>query len=99
VVTPLYTQIKNFIISNLSFMIKKIIANKRMEEIKICKNCWYYAHDPATDKILDDPESANKNHYCEFLNDLPSVNADDACENWESKKLKLISAIKSLYGL
>ena len=69
----LFTQIINFIISNLSFMIKKIIANKRMEEIRICKNCWYYAHDPVTDKILDDPESANKNHYCEFLKDIDHV--------------------------
>jgi len=68
-------------------------------EIKICKNCWYYAHDPATDKILDDPESANKNHYCEFLNDFPSVRPADKCQNWKSKKLKLVSVIKALYGL
>ena len=54
-------------------MIKKIIANKRMEEIRICKNCWYYAHDPVTDKILDDPESLNKNHYCEFLRNIHHV--------------------------
>lgn len=80
-------------------MINRITANKRMEEIKICKNCWYYAYDPATDKTPDDPESANRNPHCELRNDFPFVKPADTCENWKSKNLKLISVIKTLYGL
>jgi hypothetical protein len=54
--------------------------------------------DPTTNKILDDPESVKKIPHCEFYNDFPSVKSDDTCKNWESKKLKLISVIKTLYG-
>jgi hypothetical protein len=69
-------------------------------ENKICHNCWYYTPDPvATNKIFDDPESVKKIPLCEFYNDFTSVKSDDTCENWESQKLKLISVIKTLYGL
>lgn len=80
-------------------MTNRIIANNRLEEIKLCENCWYYAHGPATDKTPDDPESENRNPYCEFLNDFSPVKPTDTCENWKSKKLELISVIKTLYGL
>jgi hypothetical protein len=80
-------------------MTNKAIPINKMVERKICYNCWYYVHDPTTNKILDDPESVKKFPHCEFNNDFKSVRSDDTCENWESKKLKLISVIKTLYGL
>jgi hypothetical protein len=66
---------------------------------KICYDCWYYVPDPTTNKIIDDSESVKKIPYCEFYNEFPSVKSDETCENWESKKLKLISIIKTLYDL
>ena len=80
-------------------MTNNILANNRMMESKICYDCWYYIPDAATNKILDGFESAEKIPYCHFYNDYPSVKPDDSCKNWESKKLRLIGAIKSLYGL
>jgi hypothetical protein len=68
-------------------------------ESKICYDCWYYVSDPTNNKTLDDPESAKTIPYCEFYNDFKPVKSDDACEHWESKKLKLIGVIKTLYGL
>ena len=69
-------------------------------ENKICHNCWYYTPDTAVAiKNFGDSESAKKIPHCEFYNDFPSVKSDETCENWESKKLKLISVIKTLYGL
>ena len=65
---------------------------------EVCYNCWNYVPDPTTNKILDDRESVKKIPHCEFYNDFPSVKSDDTCKNWESKKLKLISVIKTLYG-
>ena len=80
-------------------MISKIMANNRTVERKICYDCWYYVSGPTPNKIFDDPEYRKKFSHCEFNNDFPSVKPDDMCENWESKRLKLISVIKSLYGL
>jgi len=68
-------------------------------ESKICYDCYYYVPNPTINKILDDPESVKKIPHCEFYNDFPSVKPDDSCENWESKKLKLISVIRTLYGV
>jgi len=48
---------------------------------------------------LNDLESAKKNPHCEFYNDYHPVKSDDTCENWESKKLKLIGVVRTLYGL
>lgn len=70
-----------------------------MMESKICNDCWYYVPDPTTNKILDDSESLKKFPHCEFYNDFKPVKSDDACEHWESKKLKLIGVIRTLYGL
>jgi hypothetical protein len=67
-------------------------------ESKICQDCWYYISDPTISKILDESKSVRKFPYCHFYNDNPSVKPDDSCENWESKKLKMIGAIKSLFG-
>ena len=69
-------------------------------EDKICHNCWYYTSNTAAAiKNFDDSESVKKIPHCEFYNDFPSVKSDETCEKWESKKLKLISVIKALYGL
>jgi len=68
-------------------------------ENKICKNCWYYAPAPITNKFLEDHVSLEYSPYCEFHNEFPAITPDNTCENWESKKLKLISAIKTLYGV
>ncbi len=70
-----------------------------MVDSKICYNCWHYAPEPLANKILDNSESVKKFPHCELYNDFPSVKPDDTCENWESKKLKLISVIKALYEL
>jgi len=70
-----------------------------MVKIKICYDCWYYVPDPTTNKIRDDSKSVKKFPHCEFYKDFHSVKPDDTCENWESKKLKLISVIRTLYGL
>lgn len=67
--------------------------------MKICKNCWYYMPSLSTSDILDDPKSSKKLPFCEFDNDVSSVNPDDTCENWESKKLELIKVIKTIYSL
>lgn len=80
-------------------MTNNAIENNRMVERKICYYCWYYAPDPTTNKILDDSKSVKEFPYCEFFKDFQPVKSDDTCKNWESKKLKLISVIKSLYGL
>jgi hypothetical protein len=68
-------------------------------ENKICQNCWYYAPAPVTDKFFKDPESLEYSPYCEFNNEFSAITPDNICENWESKKLKLISVIKALYGV
>ena len=68
-------------------------------ESKICYSCWYYIPDAANNNILDGSEPAKIIPYCQFYNDHHSVKPDDSCENWESKKLRVISAIKGLYGL
>ncbi|HSQ86422.1 MAG TPA: hypothetical protein VLM43_17050 [Desulfobacterales bacterium] len=68
-------------------------------ETKICHDCWYYIPDPATSKILDESEVVTNFPYCHFYNDNPSAKPDDSCENWESKKFKMINAFKSLFGL
>ena len=68
-------------------------------ESKTCHDCWYYVSDPTTTKIFDDPESVKKFPHCEFYEDSPSVTPDETCENWESKRLKLIGIIKTLYDL
>jgi hypothetical protein len=68
-------------------------------ESKICHYCWYYITDPTTSEIIDESEPVKIFPYCHFYNDNPSVKPDHSCENWASKKLRLISAIKGLYGL
>lgn len=68
-------------------------------ESKICHYCWYYIPNHTTSKILDETEPVKNFPYCHFYNDNPSVKPDESCKNWESKKVRLISVIKSLYGL
>ena len=80
-------------------MINNAISNNRVVESKICYDCWYYVPDSTTNKILDDSKSVKKFPHCEFYKDFHPVKSDDTCENWESKKLKLISVIRTLYGL
>jgi len=70
-----------------------------MVENKICQNCWYYAPARITNKFLEDHVSLEYLPYCEFHNEFPAIKPDKTCENWESKKLKLISVIKTLYGV
>ncbi len=64
-------------------------------ENKICQNCWYYTPAPITNKFLEDPVSLKDFPHC----DLSAEKPYNTCENWESKKLKLISVIKTLYGV
>jgi hypothetical protein len=66
---------------------------------KICHNCWNYAPAPDTKRFLEDHVSFECSPYCDFYKDFRSVKPDDTCENWESKMLKLISVVKTLYGL
>jgi hypothetical protein len=68
-------------------------------ENKICKNCWYYAPAPITNKLLEDHVPHEYYPYCELHNELSAVRSDKTCEDWESKKLKLINVIKILYGV
>lgn len=68
-------------------------------ENKICQNCWYYAPSPVTEKFFEDHRSFEYSPYCEFNNEFPVITPGDTCENWESKKLRLISVIRSLYGV
>ena len=68
-------------------------------ETKICQNCWYFAPAPLTKKFLEGHLPLESSPYCEFHNELPVITPDNTCEKWESKKLKLISAIKTLYGV
>jgi len=68
-------------------------------ENKICQNCWYYANAPNTNKFLENHVRLEYYPYCEFHNELSAVTPHNTCENWESKKLKLISVIKILYGV
>lgn len=68
-------------------------------ENKICQNCWYYAPAPITNKLLEAQAPFDYSPYCEFHNEYPAIQPDDTCNNWESKKLKLISVIKNLYGV
>ena len=96
-VTPKHSNI--FFPINFSHMTNSAIANNKMVKIKICYDCWYYVPDPTTNKIRDDSKSVKKFPHCEFYKDFHSVKPDDTCENWESKKLKLISVIRTLYGL
>lgn len=80
-------------------MTNNAIASNRMAKIKMCKDGWHYKPVPTPNAIPAHPEPTNKSACCDFYNDLNSVKPDDTCENWESNKLKLISIIKSLYGL
>jgi len=96
-VTPPGIQV--FFTINFSHITNNAVANNKMMESKICNDCWYYVPDPTTNKILDDSESLKKFPHCEFYNDFKPVKSDDACEHWESKKLKLIGVIRTLYGL
>jgi hypothetical protein len=68
-------------------------------ENKICQNCWYYAPTPIANKFIEDHVPLEYYPYCEFHNELTSITSDNTCENWESKKLKLINVIKNLYGV
>ena len=68
-------------------------------ENKICQNCWYYASAPITNKFFEDHVSLEYSGCCEFHNEFSDITPDKTCENWESKKLKLISVIKNLYGV
>ncbi len=68
-------------------------------ENKICHNCWHYTPAPITNKFLEDHVSLECSPYCEFHNEFPITTPDNTCENWESKKLKLIRVIKTLYGV
>ena len=68
-------------------------------ENKICQNCWYYAPAPITDKFIENHVSLEYSPYCEFDNEFPSITPNNTCENWESKELKLLNVIKSLYGV
>ena len=70
-----------------------------MVENKICQNCWYYAPARITNMFLEDHVPLEYSPYCEFHNELPSTTHYSTCENWESKKLKLIGVIKTLYGV
>ena len=65
---------------------------------KICQNCWYYAPAPILNELLEDHVSLECSPYCDFNGDFRSVKPDDTCENWESKILKLIPAVKVLYA-
>jgi hypothetical protein len=67
-------------------------------ENKICQNCWYYAPAPITNKFLEDHVPLEYYPYCELHNELSAITSYNTCENWESKKLKLINVIKILYG-
>jgi hypothetical protein len=68
-------------------------------ENKICHNCWYYAPAPINNKFLENHASPKCLPYCEFHTKFPITTPDNTCENWKSKKLKLISVIKILYGV
>ena len=68
-------------------------------ENKICQNCWYYAPAPIIDKTIEKHVPLKYSPYCEFDNELPTITPNNTCENWESKELKLINVIKSLYGV
>jgi hypothetical protein len=68
-------------------------------ENKICQNCWHYAPAPITDEPIEEHVSLKYSPYCEFDNEFPSITPNNTCENWESKELKLINGIKSLYGV
>jgi hypothetical protein len=67
-------------------------------ENKICHNCWNYSPAPVTEKFFEDHESLGCSPYCDFYKDIRSVKPDDTCDNWESKMLKLLGAVKTLYG-
>jgi hypothetical protein len=67
-------------------------------ENKICHNCWNYTPAPVTNRLHEDAVSLECFPYCKFYDDLRSVKPDDTCENWESKMLKLIPAVKVLYA-
>jgi hypothetical protein len=68
-------------------------------ENRICQNCWYYAPTPITNQFLEDSLPIESYPYCEFHNELSSIKPNHTCENWESKKLKLINVVKVLYGV
>jgi len=68
-------------------------------ENKICQNCWYYAPAPVKDNFFEDHVLLEYSPCCEFNNEFPPITPHNTCENWESKKLKLISVIKTLYGV
>jgi len=67
-------------------------------ENKICHNCWNYTPARTTDRLHEDNVPLECSSYCNFYNDFRSVKPDDTCENWESKILKLISVVKTLYS-
>ena len=68
-------------------------------ENKICQNCWNYAPAPIENKFLEDRVPSESFPYCEIQKELSTITPNHTCENWESKKLKLISVIKILYGV
>jgi len=68
-------------------------------ENKICHNCWYYASARINNKFLEDHVSLEYSPYCEFHTENPAIKPYNTCENWESKKMKLISVVKNLYGV
>jgi hypothetical protein len=68
-------------------------------ENKICQNCWYFAPAPVADKFFEDHGSLEYSPYCELNNEFPVITPDNSCENWESKKIRLINVIRSLYGV
>lgn len=74
-------------------------SRESIVENKTCHDCWYFVSSHNDNKIFDGAESKKQFPYCEFYSDLPSVKPDDTCGNWESKKMKLINVIKTLYGL
>jgi hypothetical protein len=66
---------------------------------KICQNCWYYAPAPVNNKFLEDNVPHECYPYCELNHELSAITSGKTCEDWESKKLKLINVIKILYGV
>jgi hypothetical protein len=67
-------------------------------EYRICHNCWNYSTAHVTNRLLEDHVSLDCSPYCNFYKDFRSVKPDDTCDNWESKMLKLIRVVKTLYS-
>ena len=67
-------------------------------ENKVCHNCWNYTPARITNRFHEDHVSLKCSSYCDFHKDSRSVRPEDTCENWESKMLKLICVVKTLYS-